>query len=150
MKSALAIFAVVMVLITSGCRSVRSDELVGNWCVSSESKRILPEVLQKGSGVLSLKSDGSFEASDLPGLLYFPPGPLPVNSGTGTWKLVTRDGKAKIQLDFANANGLTKASTTFVDVSQGSNTALTYYLGDPDKEQRVELMKTTSSSPLPK
>src|ERR1022692_2879298 len=84
-----------------GCASVQPGDLVGTWVIAPTSRQSLPAELQKASARFVLNANGTFVASNVPGLFYFP-GSRSARSenGSGVWKLVSRDGGQQIQLDF--------------------------------------------------
>jgi hypothetical protein len=59
-----------------------------------------------------------------------------LESGTGVWKLVSREGKQQVQLDFQTITGWKDALPygTQLDVSRGS---LFYFFGDADEGRRI-------------
>jgi hypothetical protein len=91
-----------------------------------------------------LDGNGSFSASEVPDdLLYGPPAAADgLVTGGGTWKLVSREGKQQVQLDFsAIAIGRRGGVPyeTYLDISKGwSATSLFYFQGDPDEGLRIE------------
>jgi hypothetical protein len=106
--------------------------------------------LQKAVARIVLSPDGRFVASELPGLLYLPPGRIPLNSGTGTWRLVLRENRQEVQLDFeapAADKQSGRATTAFVDVSRGwSKADLSYFIGDPDQGHKIDFEKIDHQS----
>jgi hypothetical protein len=93
--------------------------------------------LQKASAKIVLDANGTFVASDIPGLLYSPGRhAAQLENGSGAWKLVSREGKQQIQLDFQVIAGWKDALPygTQLDVSRGR---LFYFFGDADQGRRV-------------
>jgi len=93
--------------------------------------------------------DGSFFASNLPGL-FFVPGhrDARMESGSGTWILVTHDGEDQVQLDFREiADWKTGVPYgTQLNISRGwSGITLYYFLGDADEGVKVDLEKKLNS-----
>jgi hypothetical protein len=77
----------------------------------------------------------------MPGLFYFPGRHAArLESGSGTWKLVSHEGKQQVQLNFQVITEWKEALPygTQLDVSSGS---LSYFLGDADEGRRVAFEK---------
>jgi hypothetical protein len=132
------LIALLLLFGTLGCSNSKTGDLVGTWVISESSRRVLPAELQTASAKLVLNSDGTFVASSMPGLFYFPrQHAVRLENGRGVWKLVSREGKQQVQLDFQVItdwkDGLPFG--TQLEVSRGS---LYYFLGDPDEGRRVE------------
>lgn len=69
--------------------------------MTNASRQVLPDGLRKASAKILLNPDGSFVASEMPGLFYFPGRrDIRLEAGSGSWKLVSREGRQGIQLDF--------------------------------------------------
>ncbi len=129
-----------------GCRSIQSTELVGTWTMRAESQRILPIELQKNSTKIILAADGTFIASDLPGIFDFPSQRARLGSGSGIWKIISSEGRQQVLLNFEPVpNGSVATKLTYgmpMDVSKGwSVVTLYYFLGDPDEGLSVEFEK---------
>jgi hypothetical protein len=67
----------VSLLAVLGCKSTQSSDLAGTWVIKDDSRRILPTKLQNASGKLVLSANGTFAASDMPGLFTLPDGTRP-------------------------------------------------------------------------
>jgi len=122
---------------TLGCKSVQPSDLTGTWVMNDESREILPPELQKVSAKIVLNANGTFVATDMPGLFYFPGlRAIQLESGSGEWKLVSREGEQQVQLDFQAIAGWKDGLPygTQLDVSTGS---LFYFVGDADEGRRV-------------
>jgi hypothetical protein len=105
--------------------------------LKDESRKALPNELQKASAKIVLDANGTFVASDIPGLLYSPGRhAAQLENGSGAWKLVSREGKQQIQLDFQVIAGWKDVLPygTQLDVSRGR---LFYFFGDADQGRRV-------------
>jgi hypothetical protein len=129
-----------------GCKTVRSSDLTGTWLMEDSSRQILPPELQKASAKIVVDANGTFVAFDMPGLFYFPGHRAArLESGSGVWKLVSREGKQQIQLDFhaiADWNKTDLPYGTQLDVSRGwSAASLFYFLGDADEGRRIEFQR---------
>lgn len=134
-----------------GCKSVQPTELSGTWVMKETSRQVLPTELQKASAKIVLDANGTFAASELPEEL--PPAPpydmkqrrVRMNSGSGVWKLVSREGKQQVQLDFHAMAGSKEGDVPYgtqMDVSKGwSAVSLYYFLGDADEGRRVSFEK---------
>ena len=107
------------------------------------SRQVLPGDLQKTSPNLVLGANGTFVAADLPGLFSRDYAPQ-LDGGAGTWKLVSREGKRQVQLNFYSTVG-SKVSAPYgvqLEVSEGwSEANLYYFLGDADERRRVSLRR---------
>jgi hypothetical protein len=124
-----------------GCKTVNSRDVTGTWTLQDESRKSLPAELQSASAKVVLEANGTFTASNMPGLFYFPSRrPAQLNSGSGVWKLVSHDGKQQVQLNFKTISDWKDALPygTQLDVSNGS---LFYFFGDADEGQRIEFEK---------
>lgn len=124
-----------------GCRNVQPGDLSGTWVMKDMSRSVLPLELQKASAKIVLGGNGTFIASDVPGLFYVPGRhAAELNSGTGVWRLVSREGKQQVQLDFQAIADWKDALPygTQLDLSGG---ALFYFLGDADEGRRVAFEK---------
>ena len=124
-----------------GSTSVGPSDLPGTWVIKAASRRVLPAELQRAAATLTLEGNGTFVASDLPGLFYVPGRhAVQLESGSGVWKLVSRDGERQLQLDFQTITGWKDALPygTHLNASRGS---LFYFLGDPDERRNVSFEK---------
>jgi hypothetical protein len=124
-----------------GCKDVQPSDLAGTWVMKDDAQRVLPAELRTASGKIVLDANGTFVASDMPALFYFPGRhPAQLESGTGVWKLVSREGKQQVQLDFQTIAGWKDALPygTQLDVSRGS---LFYFFGDADEGRRISFEK---------
>jgi hypothetical protein len=136
--------AVILAVGATSCGSVKAADLAGAWVVTSASRQWLPISQQKASAKIVLDRNGSFAASEVPeDLLYGPPGASDgLVTGSGTWKLVLREGKQQVQLDFAAIAVGRRGGVPYgtqLDVSKGwSAVSLFYFEGDPDEGRRVE------------
>jgi hypothetical protein len=128
-----------------GCKSIQPSELAGTWAMTEHSRQVLPAGLQKASGKIILNADGTFNASELPGLLYFPPDQPLLDSGSSIWKLVSHDDRQQIQIVFeATTSGspIKVPFGTYIGVSRGwSSVSLFYFLGDADEGRRIEFVQ---------
>ncbi len=129
-----------------GCKSVQPNDLVGTWVMKDSSRQILPTQLQKNSANIVLAANGTFVASEMPGLFYFPGRRTArLESGSGVWKLVSREGKQQVQLDFHVIDDWKGTSLPYgmqLDVSRGFSAAsLYYFLGDADAGRQVAFEK---------
>jgi hypothetical protein len=124
-----------------GCKSVQPTDLAGTWVIKDGSRRVLPSELQKSSARILLDANGTFVASDMPGLFYFPGRhKAQLDTGRGVWKLISRQGKQQVQLDFQVIEDWKDALPygTQLDVSKGK---LFYFFGDADEGRRIEFEK---------
>jgi hypothetical protein len=124
-----------------GCKSVQPSDLPGTWEMKDGSRESLPPELRNASAKIVLDANETFVASDIPGLFYFPKRrPARLESGSGTWGLVSREGKQQVQLNFQVINDWKDALPygTQLDVSGKS---LFYFVGDADEGRRVTFEK---------
>jgi hypothetical protein len=124
-----------------GCSNIQPPDVVGAWILMDRSRGALPAELKQAPARLVLNADGTFVASDLPGLFYFAGHHgARLDSGTGLWKLASREGKQQLQLEFQAIAGWKDALPygTQVEVSKG---VLFYFLGDADEGRRVSFEK---------
>jgi len=131
-----------------GCNrsNVTASDLTGTWVLKEESRHVLPTALKNASGRIVLREDGTFAASDMPGLLYGDQRRIDLDAGTGAWKLVAREGGQEIQLNFhtitAGSTQLQVPYGTQIMVSKPwSTVTLEYYIGDQDQGLGVEFEK---------
>ncbi|MGH9411824.1 MAG: hypothetical protein ACRD1V_20500 [Vicinamibacterales bacterium] len=120
---------------------MRPSDVSGTWTLTEGSRQVLPDGLQKASASLVLKPDGTFVASEMPGLFFFPGlRDMQAESGTGMWRLRIDEG-TQVQLVFRAITGWDKSRLPFgghVGVSQGwSGLSLYYFIGDADEGKRV-------------
>ena len=105
------------------------------------SRKSLPAELQNASAKIVLYPDGTFVASDMPGLFYFPGSHAArLESGSGAWKLVSHDGKQQVQLNFEVLAGW-KDALPYGTQLEVSSESLFYFLGDADEGRRVAFEK---------
>jgi hypothetical protein len=113
--------------------------------MTGSSRQILPMELQKNSAKIVLSANGTFAASDLPGIFDFPPERAHLDGGSGIWKLVSREGKQQLQFDFELISSGKVNNLPFgmqMEVSKGwAAVSLYYFLGDPDEGLRVSFEK---------
>jgi hypothetical protein len=141
MSRLLSMAILVSLLGMLGCKGVQPSDLAGTWVMKDDARRVLPAELRKASGKIVLDANGTFVASDMPGLFYFPGRhAAQLESGTGVWKLVSREGKQQLQLDFKTIAGWKDSLPygTQLDVSRGS---LFYFFGDADEGRRISFEK---------
>jgi len=142
----LKVLPIVLLLLFGmlGCKNVQPGELAGTWVMKRTSREVLPTELQKASGKIVLDENGTFTASELPEEL--PPYDMKqrrvrMDTGSGVWKLVSREGKQQVQLDFHAMEGNKEGDVPYgtqMDVSKGwSAVSLYYFLGDADEGRRV-------------
>lgn len=126
-----------------GCKSVQPADVIGTWVLKDASRKFLPTELQSAAPKFVLNADGTFVAADMPGLFYFPRRHAArLESGRGVWKLVSREGKQQLQLDFQVIAGWKDALPygTQLDALRGT---IFYFFGDPDDGRRIEFERET-------
>lgn len=94
-----------------------------------------------------MESNGTFVASDMPALFYFPgQHDARLETGSGIWKLVTHEGEQQVQLDFRAIKDWRENKLPFgtqLDVSRAWTAVnLFYFVGDPDEGRRIDFEKT--------
>ena len=134
----------VLALVLSGvlgCSSGKPDDVIGTWVITEASRRRLPADAQKANAQLVLQADGSFVATDLPGLFSREERDAGIlDSGRGVWRFVWLGGEQQLLLEFRQRTNTTD-TTPFgrgLLVSRGS---LYYFIGGPDVGLRVSLQK---------
>jgi hypothetical protein len=126
-----------------GCKTIQSSDLTGTWLMKDSSRQVLPPELQRASAKIVVDTDGTFVVSDMPGIFYFPGRRAArLESGSGVWKLVSREGKQQVQLDFHTIADWKETDLPYgtqLDVSRGwSAVSLFYFLGDADEGRRID------------
>lgn len=114
--------------------------------MKDSSRQVLSEGLRKASAKILLNPDGTFVASEMPGLFESPgQRDIRLEGGSGSWKLVVSDGRQELQLDFyaiANWRGSKLPYGTHLDVSRNwGEASLFYFVGDADEARRIEFDK---------
>lgn len=127
-----------------GCKNVQPSDLIGTWLVKDSSRQVLPPELQKVAGRIVVDANGTFAMSDIPGLFYSPgQRAVRLESGSGVWKLVSREGKQQVQLDFRAIADWKESDLPYgtqLGVSKGwSAVSLFYFIGDADEGRRIDL-----------
>jgi len=130
-------FLIFLLLVSSSC-TVKSESLVGTWVISAESRQKLPE-MQSVAGELTLNQGGSFNVSAMP-LVLFSESPEPT-TGSGAWKLESRNGEQEVQLNLSIINGRQLGFGTPLKIGGMRSFTLYYYVGDPDLENRIYFEK---------
>jgi hypothetical protein len=133
-----------------GCNSAKPTDIAGTWVVTDQSRqRFLPVSQRSAAAKIIMDANGTFVASELPeDLLYGPPEAADhLVTGGGVWKLVSREGRQQVQLQFhtitAGQRGNVPYGTVLsVSTRLGSNVGLFYFQGgDADQGRRVEFEK---------
>ena len=86
-----------------GCKSAKLADVTGTWVVTDQSRqRFLPASQRSAAAKITLDANGTFVASELPeDLLYGPPeADDRLVTGSGVWKLASREGRQQVQLQF--------------------------------------------------
>jgi hypothetical protein len=126
-----------------GCKNVQPGDITGTWLMKESSRQALPPELQKVSPKIVLDAKGTFVVTDIPGLFYIPGNHAArPESGSGTWKLISNEGKQQVQFDFHEINDWHKTDLPYgiqFDVSRGwSAVRLFYFLDDADEGRRID------------
>ena len=66
------LIALLLFLFVLGCNNIKPGDLTGTWVMTEASRQVLPAELQKTSATIILDANGTFVASEMPGLFYVP------------------------------------------------------------------------------
>jgi hypothetical protein len=142
------VLVVCFELLLIGCRGAQPTDVTGTWRVTDQSRRRFLSASQRNAAAqIVLDEDRTFDASEIPeDLLYAPPEVADrLVTGTGVWKLVSREGKQRVQLQFNTITSGQRGNVpygTVLDVSAGWSTIdLYYFQGDADQGRRIEFEK---------
>ena len=144
----------IVLLGAIGCMGpqVSTKDVVGTWTVTSDSRQRLPRSIRSAAATITLDSNGTFVASEIPNeLLYGPPdaGQATV-TGNGTWHLSFTGSKQQIQLNFQTITTGQKSSlpygTQLNVTGRQASLKLFYFQGDPDQAKRIEFDRKSSST----
>lgn len=129
--------------LTCSKATVNPTDLIGTWVVTDESRKRLPPAFQKAAVKIGLDANGGFFASQLPGEVLYatPEGIARLVTGSGVWKLGSREGETEVQLEFRTIEGASPNDVPFVTrlhVSVDRAPILFYYGGDPDEGVRIK------------
>jgi len=122
-----------------GWSGVRAADLVGTWTMTEPSRQYLPAELRTAVPKLTLYSDGTFTAVDLPGTRQVGSTLVPVaRSARGVWTVAPTDGTNRVQLRFQEEDyGQQLFISDWASDGPGSATKLYYFDGDPDSGRRI-------------
>jgi hypothetical protein len=133
-----------------GCEEgrVTANQLSGTWVISEDSKQraaVVPNAIPK----VILNENGTFVVSELPGeVLYRQSSDERVRllvSGGGRWKLVLKDGRQFVQLDFQTIVGAKESDVPYGThlgiLSTSAGPILYYFHGHIDEGIRIKLAK---------
>lgn len=130
----------------AACTKAKPEELIGTWRLVEASRGVLPAQFKTAPATIVLSADGKFAVSALPGFLNMPPAPEELDSGDGVWKLISRDGKQQVQLEFRSREGKSALVVPYgamLEISKGlGKTTLYYFIRDPDEGRMVEFERT--------
>jgi len=132
-----------------GCTVTNSSDLAGVWVVKDESRyRFLSAAQQKGAAKITLDANGTFAAFEIPeDLLYGPPATANgIATGKGTWKLLPREGRQQVQLNFEAITVGQRGEVPYgtqLDISKGWSSVSLFYFqgGDADQGRKIEFVK---------
>jgi hypothetical protein len=123
--------AFVLLLCLLGCASIHRRYVVGTWTMRADSE--LPANLPRIPASFTFSANGTFTALRIPGFFYFPgQRSMRLESGSGTWRLVTRESRQQVQLDFQKIENW-KGGLPFGAQLEISGKRLFYFIGDPDE-----------------
>jgi hypothetical protein len=129
-----------------GCTRVEPADVAGTWVIREASRHNVPTALRRASGRIVFDRSGTFTAAELPALFGFPGRrPARLESGSGTWKIASRDGEPRVELVFQDiadwdSKALPFQTPLFVS-GRSSSLQLYYFLGDPDDGSTVAFEK---------
>ena len=117
--------------------------------MTDASRQVLPGSMRQTSAKIVLDTNGTFVASNMPGLFFFPEHrDARLESGSGNWKLVTHDGDQQLELEFYEIADWKKNKLPYgtqLNIARGwSSLSLYYFFGDADEGRRIEFEKTES------
>lgn len=134
-----------------GCSNATHSELTGTWVITHLSRQLfLPASQRNAAGVITLESNGTFHASQLPGDLLYEPPARQLVSGSGIWKLISSEGTQELLLDFNTITGGQEGDSPYVpygttlSISKGLRGAVSLYYfqgGDADQGRRITFRK---------
>jgi len=132
-----------------GCSSVKPSEVAGTWVVTDESRHLfLPAAQQKTAAKIVLGANGTFVSSEIPeDLLYGPPeAGAQLVTGSGDWKLISREGRQQVQLNFETIAIGQRGAVPHgaqLNVSKEWSTLSLFYFqgGDADQGRKIEFAK---------
>lgn len=129
-----------------GCGSVQPADIPGTWVMRDTSRSLLPTALREASARVVFDVKGTFTASEMPALFdVLGRRPVRLESGHGTWKIVSIGGEQRVQLEFSEiadwSNNEVPYWTELRVSGQSPSLHLYYYVGDPDKGTRVAFEK---------
>lgn len=149
--------SILLLVLCLGCAGVSSQELVGEWEMREESVSLMLPALVGDRPSLTLRSDGTFSATNLPSEIGR--GENPVTHGK--WKLegpgnesgrlaaALWQGGLQLQLDFKRRElsgaEVRFSSREFMAHSYRGEPVIFYFRGDPDEGRRVEYLRAGST-----
>jgi len=151
---AVKLFAAICLSLCFGCGSMTAKELSVSDLAGKWSGKLVGSLKRDNStlpdGQLTLNADGEFEMGGAFGLFTIPPAKPEVGGGSGTWKLLKRDGRQRIQLAFEKVIGSQKVPVPYgyqLEIDSGRSGAILYYfIGDPDSGDKVKFQKVSSTN----
>src|SRR5258708_738368 len=142
-----SLIAMLLLFGALGCNRTRvtASDLTGTWVIRDASRQRLPAELRKASAKIVLEANRTFVASDVPGLFYVNPGRARLDTGSGVWKLVSREGRQQVQLDFhaiaERKEGPIPWGRQFYFAGGSPAVILFYYVGAPDEAGRIKFKR---------
>jgi len=134
----IALVAVVL----SHCSSVSTNDLVGTWVTSEQSRRYLGAEVRVASPALTLNSDATFTVVDLPAPreLSFASADI-TRSGRGRWSILQTSNHERLELFFDQGPGGELFISDWSSDGPWSSTTLYYFIGDPDSGRRIQFVR---------
>ena len=132
----------IVALLVSGvlsCSNLQPADVVGTWVVTDASRTRLPADAQKAAARIVLDANGTFVATDVPGLFARDERDASIlETGRGVWRFVTLGGEQQLLLEFRQRSNTPDQSSRGLHVSRRR---LYYFIGGPDVGLRVSLEK---------
>lgn len=142
-RSTLSQFVALLVCgVLLSCSNVKANDFTGNWAMTDQSRRYLAADLRNTSPTITLNSDGTFAAVDLPKQRRFDSDIADVAiSGRGRWSILRLGGRDSVQLSFEDNSGHQLFISDWTLNGPWSPTTLYYHIGDPDSVRRIQFAR---------
>ena len=139
-----SMLVMVLAFKTVGCVSPNSKDVQGTWKITPDSRQRFLTGVPNSAGIITLKPDGTFSVTEIPGDLVGIPGTF--IKGSGAWNLAERNGGHQVRLSFQSINGSSgdagSYGTDLIISESLSAVTLYYYLGSIDDGRRIYFEKT--------
>jgi len=129
-------------VILSSCSSVTTNDLVGTWAMSEQSRSYLGAEVRVASPTLTLNSDATFTVVDLPALRELSSASADISrSGRGRWSILQTSNHERLELFFDQGPGDELFISDWSSDGPWSSTTLYYFIGDPDSGRRIQFVR---------